>query len=93
MEIRNTSKTKERRLTVGKYSLGGAKSGTDAKQVRQFKSEQAAPGVYKVTLETDLVPGEYCFFYAGTGTAGGAWGVAGGGGGKLFDFSIQADSK
>jgi hypothetical protein len=44
---------------------------------------EVAPGAYKVTPLSRLVPSEYCFFYAGTNRAMGATG------GKLFNFGIE----
>ncbi len=76
MEIKDKGKT--RRLVVGKAGwYSGSKAGVDKKAVRGFNSEKVSPGVFKITVEQDLAPGEYCFFRP----IGGA--------GTIFDFGIK----
>lgn len=76
MEIKDSGKT--RRLVIGKSGVyAGSKSGVDKKAVRGFASEKVSPGVFKITVEQDLAPGEYCFFRP----IGGA--------GTIFDFGVK----
>ena len=74
---RLSPKKNERELVVGEANLFGGSSGTPSKDTVELKIERLAPGVYRVTPEGPIQPGEYCFFYAG------------GPGGKLFDFGID----
>jgi hypothetical protein len=79
-------KKSSRELAVGEHGdYTGTQHGVSEKAMKPFKSERLAPGVYRVTVESDLPDGEYCFFYAGTAAAAGA-----GGGPKLFDFTVKA---
>jgi hypothetical protein len=75
MRIRENS----REAILGKASAMGASMGAPDKLIREYSFEKIKPGVYKVVPRADLAPGEYCFYYAG----------AGGAGGKLFDFSVK----
>ncbi|PYU80998.1 MAG: hypothetical protein DMG50_18000 [Acidobacteria bacterium] len=72
-----SAKKNERELVVGEANLFGGSSGTQSKDTVELKIERLAPGVYRVTPEGPIPPGEYCFFYAG------------GDRGKLFDFGID----
>jgi len=72
-----SAKKNERQLVVGEANLFGGSSGTQSKDTVELKIERLAPGVYRVTPEGPIPPGEYCFFYAG------------GPGRKLFDFGID----
>lgn len=49
-----------RESTVGKFSMWGSSSGTDAKAAIPFKTERIRPGLYKVQVQ-DLKTGEFCF--------------------------------
>jgi hypothetical protein len=73
----------ERELVVGEAGIFGGSVGPQSKDTVELKIERLAPGTYRVTPEGPMQPGEYCFFYAGTG------GPAGPSGGKLFDFGID----
>jgi len=84
-----------RLLVTGKFStMTGGYSGPPAKYRENFTYEKIAGGVYKI-LTANLPPGEYAFFYTGSASSGmgmaSAYGLvmAGGGGGKVFDFSIE----
>ena len=57
-------------------------TGARDKDIVGYAFEKIRPGVFKVVPKTDLAPGEYCFFFAGTPQG---FGFAGG---KVFDFSI-----
>lgn len=76
------AKSNTREVTVSQANAFGAQSGTMDKASRAFSYEKIAPGVYKVTPQTDLAEGEYGFYNAaGVGPSGGA---------KIFDFGIKA---
>lgn len=88
-EFTVNNKKKSRELVVGQFNYYGSQSGALDKTVRPFDFEKLAPGVYKVTPKEPLKTGEYGFYYAGsTPAAYGFYGMVGGGGGKVFDFSI-----
>jgi hypothetical protein len=88
-------KSDHREFQVG--SLGGitgGKAGIKKEKQIPFRAEHAGIRVYKVTLDSDLKPGEYAFFL-GTGAqsnmSGGDIGASRSGGnatGKIYDFSI-----
>jgi hypothetical protein len=78
-----SAKKDERELVVSQFNAFGSSKGTQSKDTVVLKIEKVAPGVYRVTPEEPMRPGEYCFFYAG-GTA-----ATGQSGGKLFDFGVD----
>lgn len=80
--IRFDGKKDSRELIVGEFNNWGASSGPRSKDVVQFDFEKVSPGVYRVTLQEDVRPGEYAFFYTGTAVGYGA-------GGQLFDFGVD----
>ena len=53
-----------RETVIGEFNSFEASSGTDSKDMVQFKSERIRSGVYKVNAGS-LQPGEYCFLAAG----------------------------
>lgn len=75
-------KREDREIVVGEFGTFGSSMGTRAKDTIAFTHEKLAPGIYKVTPQGDLKPGEYCFFFTGTNAAMGQ-------GGTLFDFGID----
>lgn len=81
---RMSKKSKERELVVGEFGALGSSTGTRSKDVVDFEFKKIAPGIYRVTPNQPLQPGEYCFFYAGANMAMGMTG------GKLFDFGVDA---
>lgn len=83
-------KKNQREAKVGQFNIGGAKSGVMEKDQIGFDYERIAPGVFKVTPQTDLLPGEYGFIYSSS-TGGGGVGMAGVGAqtSRIFDFSIE----
>ncbi len=83
-------KKNSREAKVGKFNIGGAKSGVMDKDRISFEYESIAPGVYKVFPSQTLEAGEYGFLYSST-TSGGGIGGAGMGAttSKVFDFSIK----
>jgi hypothetical protein len=70
----------ERRLEIGKYTMGGSRIGLDKKQVQALNAEKIADRVYKVTPVNPLKPGEYSFVDLRAANITG--------GGKLFDFGV-----
>jgi hypothetical protein len=88
-------KTDHREFQVGSFGgLTGGKAGIKKEKQISFRAEHASIRVYKITLDSDLKPGEYAFFL-GTGAqsnmSGGDLGASRSGGnatGKIYDFSI-----
>ncbi len=75
-------KKKSREFVTGSYgAYGGSSTGIDEKYKVDFTLERLKKGVYKVTPKTALIPGEYCFLYAGSVAFLGA-------SGKVYDFRI-----
>lgn len=91
--IRFEIKKDSREAKVGKFNIGGAKAGVMDKDRIAFSYETIAPGVYKVTPDTDLPGGEYGFLYS-TNTSGGPGGAGvGATTARVFDFSIPMPPK
>jgi hypothetical protein len=88
--VRFKVKKNSREAKVGKFNIGGAKSGVMDKDRISFEYENVAPGVFKVFPLEELQAGEYGFLYSST-TGGGGIGGAGMGAttSKVFDFSIK----
>jgi hypothetical protein len=88
-------KSDHREFQVGSFGgLTGGKAGIKKEKQIPFRAERAGIRVYKVTLDSDLKPGEYAFFL-GTGAqsnmSGGDLGASRSGGnatGRIYDFSI-----
>ncbi len=87
--VRFDVKKGNREATVGSMSITGGKAGVMDKARVPFTYSDVSPGVFKVTVEQDMLPGEYGFVYSAT--SGGGVGVYGGGGitSRIFDFSVQ----
>ncbi|MET4898261.1 hypothetical protein RN629_14035 [Sphingomonadaceae bacterium jetA1] len=85
--VRFDVKKDHREARVGSFSIGGAKSGVMDKDRIAFTYDRVANGVFRVSPNMPLEPGEYGFLYSIS---------AGGGPGmfdkntmtKVFDFSI-----
>jgi hypothetical protein len=60
--------------------------GTDPKAIRLFNSERMSPQIFRLTPETDLVPGEYCFFFNSEGSFAGKGSAAAI---TLWDFGVD----
>ena len=77
-------KSDKREAKVGKVNIGGAQSGVMDKDRLPFTYETVKPGVFKITITTQLMPGEYGFLYLipGQGTNGAA-------GARIFDFGVN----
>jgi hypothetical protein len=74
-----------RETIIGQYGVTGASSGTDEKSMVTFRSEKLRSGMYKVTPNVALEPGEFCFL-ASFGAAAGAAAAA-----QIFDFGVTPD--
>ncbi len=84
MMVQMAVKKASREAVMGEYgAFSGMSTGARDEDIREYSFEKIKTGVYKVSPKTPLLPGEYCFFYAGN--------VVGLGfaGGKVFDFSIR----
>jgi len=77
-----------REARVGSLNIGGSKTGVMDKDQIAFSYEEVVPGVYKITPDRDLAPGEYGFLFALVGGAGP--GLSGGvAGARVFDFTVK----
>ena len=92
--IRLNKKGDRREFQVGSFGgITGGKSGVKRDKELDFKTDHVAIRTYRVTLNTELKPGEYAFFM-GTGTSATMSAARGGnrsGGaasGRVYDFSI-----
>jgi hypothetical protein len=80
--IRFDSKKDRREASVASINLfAGVKSGISDKARVSFTYEDVAPGVFKVTPNADLAPGEYGFLYSVGAQAGST--------ARIFDFSVS----
>jgi len=88
-------KSDRREFQVGSFGgITGGKAGVKKEKEVPFRTDHVGIRVYKVTLDSDLKPGEYAFFL-GTGSqsnmSGGDLGASrsgGNAGGRIYDFSI-----
>lgn len=88
-------KSDHQEFQVGSFGgLTGGKSGVKKEKEIPFRADHVSIRVYKITVDSDLKPGEYTFFL-GTGAqsnmSGGDIGASRSGGnasGKIYDFSI-----
>ena len=78
-----------RSAEIGEFSMWGASSGNNEKDVVVFKSEKVKSGLYKVTLSQALKPGEYCFMAAPAATSSYVGAVGATASHDLFDFGID----
>jgi len=76
-------KKDSRELVVSEGNTFGWSVGTRPEDTVPLEFTKVAPGVYRVWPGRALAPGEYCFFFAGTGMGMGMTG------GKLFDFGLE----
>jgi hypothetical protein len=80
--IRFDSKKDRREASVASVNLfSGMKSGISDKARVSFTYEDVAPGVFRVTPNADLPPGEYGFLYSIGAQAGST--------ARIFDFSVS----
>jgi hypothetical protein len=88
-------KSDHREFQVGNFGgFTGGKAGVKKEKEVPFQADHVGIRVYKVTLNSDLKPGEYAFFLgtgAQSGMSGGDLGGSKSGGnatGRIYDFSI-----
>ncbi|MFY9644352.1 MAG: hypothetical protein WAK29_04190 [Terriglobales bacterium] len=77
-----------RSTEIGAFSMWGASSGSQEKSMIAFKAERLAAGLYKVEINNELAPGEYCF--VATSSVAGAYGAGATFAHDLFDFGVDA---
>ena len=75
-----------RETMVGSMNAFGGSGGTDDKAVTSFTYTKLRPGVYKVSLNAALQPGEYGFISGGGGAAVTPFAGAAAANSKVFDF-------
>ncbi len=63
--LRFEEKSDSRETLIAKYNIVGSSHGVSSKAAVPFTFENVKPGIYKVTLQAPLQPGEYCFFSNG----------------------------
>jgi hypothetical protein len=86
--VRFKVKKDRREAAVGSFNITGAKAGVQDDQRITTTYTDVRPGVFKVTTQQDLSPGEYGFVYStATGGGVGAYG-AGATMSRIFDFSV-----
>src|SRR3546814_8931753 len=76
-----------REARVGSFNIAGAKAGVMDKDRIAFSYDKVGPGVFKVSPEQALAPGEYGFLYF-MGGGGGAGMQAAASTTRVFDFSV-----
>jgi len=76
-----------RSTEIGAFSMWGASSGSQEKSMTAFKADRLAPGLYKVDVNNELAPGEYCF--VATSSVAGAYGSGATFAHDLFDFGVD----
>lgn len=80
-------KRDRREARVGSMNIAGAKAGVMDKDQIPFSYEQIDQGVFRITPDADLEPGEYGFLFSLVGGAGP--GISGGvAGARIFDFTV-----
>lgn len=79
--IRFDRRKDRREASVASINIGGMKSGISDKARVAFTYEDIAPGVFKVTPNSELTPGEYGFLYSIGAQAGST--------ARIFDFSVS----
>lgn len=85
--VRFNQKKNAREARVGSFNIAGAKAGVMDKDRIPFSYDKVAPGVFKVSPQQDLQPGEYGFLYF-MGGGGGVGMQAAASTTRVFDFSI-----
>jgi hypothetical protein len=74
---------KDRELETMEAGITGTNMNATTKTAVSFSSDKIAPGAYKVTVDSPLGPGEYCFF-SGSGTMGPMAAT-----GHVYDFGVS----
>jgi hypothetical protein len=83
--------SKDRETVIGSFGITGGTTGTDTKDLIPFTSSLISPGIYRVTLNKSLEPGEYCFI----ANLGPSVAMASGSAGMvdIFDFGFSPEKK
>jgi hypothetical protein len=76
-----------RETVIMEANVFGASSGTNEKSMIGFRAERIRPGLYRVTVNNPLAPGEYCFLASVGGM--GAFGAGAAGAAEIFDFGVN----
>ena len=83
--VKLESEKQDRTLETFEAGIGGSNLNATTKNAVKFTYAKISPKAYKLTLESPLSPGEYCFF-AGSGTMGPMATM-----GHVYDFGITAE--
>ncbi len=84
--VRFDVKGDSREATVMQMNAFGGSSGTEEKANISFTSVKIRPGVYKITADAPLKPGEYAFL---TASGMGAFAPGAAAASRLFDFGLN----
>jgi hypothetical protein len=87
--VRFNVKKDRREAAVGSFNLGGAKAGVQDNQRVPMTYVDVRPGVFEVTPQRDLPPGEYGFVYSSSTGGGIGMNAAGATMSRIFDFSVE----
>lgn len=79
--VKFEEKKDSREVVIGTIGFASASTGGEAKEGVAFRSERIRPGVYRVTPEADMKPGEYAFISASAQGAAGS--------NDIFDFAVN----
>jgi hypothetical protein len=63
--VKTIQKKESRTFDTGSANAYGSSVGVEEKQKIRFSYVEVADGIFKVTINGDLKPGEYCFIYTG----------------------------
>lgn len=88
--VRFNVKKDRREASVGSFNMAGAKAGVQDNQRVPITYVDVRPGVFEVTPQRDLPPGEYGFVYSSSTGGGIGVNAAGATMSRIFDFSIEA---
>lgn len=64
--VKTVQKKDSRQFDTGSQNAYGASVGIEEKQKIRFSYVEVADGIFKITINGDLKPGEYCFIYTGS---------------------------
>lgn len=79
--VKLTQEKKTREVVVGKSNSVGANVGIDDKVLVSFSNKRIKKGVYEVTINSPLEPGQYCFMFASSSMYQSGM--------KVYDFGIK----
>jgi hypothetical protein len=86
VRLRASNKNNTREFRVGRFGLGGGKSGVDRDKIT-FDFKKIQPRQFTITLPSSVVAGEYAFLPPMSG-GGGSFGGQLASGGKAFTFRV-----